>query len=59
MVTITDSQADNNSMNKHSIADGEWWKDNLSDGQVWFYEGTKDVKATILVDTAGLLPRLR
>jgi hypothetical protein len=58
VVTITDTQADTNSMNKHAIADGEWWKDNLSDGQVWFYEGTKDVKATILVDSSRFMYRI-
>ena len=58
VVTVTDSQADTNSLNYYDIQDADYWIDNLSNDQVWFYDGTSGEKVTIQVDSLRVTPKI-
>jgi hypothetical protein len=58
VVTITDSQADTNSVRYDSISYGDWWSDNLSDGQLWNFSGSNGDKVTIEVNSLRFNPRV-
>ena len=58
VVTVTDSQADTNSVRYDSISYGDWWTDNLSDGQLWNFSGSNGDKVTIEVNSLRFNPRV-
>ena len=58
VVTITDTQADTNSVRYDSIDYGDWWSDNLSDGQLWNFSGLTGDKVTIEVNSLRFNPRV-
>ena len=58
VVTITDSQSDTNSGAYYPISYGDWWSDNLSDGQMWNFSGLNGDKVTIEVNSLRVNPRI-
>ena len=62
VVTITDSEAGNNSLNYHDILhlSEAWgyWKDNLTNDQVWLFSGTAGEEVTIQVQSERFSPRI-
>ena len=53
VVTITESEGNNNSANYYTIDYGEWWSDNLNYDQVWFFNGEQDDHVFIELFSSG------
>ena len=56
IVTLTDTEANNNSANYFIVAYGERWLDNLNDDQVWVFDGTTGDNVTVQVNTPNFNP---
>ncbi len=58
VVTITETESNHNSANYYGINYGQWWSDNLSDDQVWFFNGVTDDEVTIEVASGRFNPNI-
>jgi putative surface-exposed virulence protein len=56
LVTLTDVESNNNSADYYTIAYGEEWLDNLTDGQAWWFDGATGDQVTIQVDSSRFNP---
>ncbi len=56
IVTLTDTEANNNSANYFIVAYGERWLDNLNDDQVWIFNGTNGDHVTVQINTPNFNP---
>ena len=58
IVTLTDVESNNNSINGMTIYDGQQWVDNLNDNQYWWFDGTAGELVTIQVNSDNFNPSI-